>query len=139
MARSEDTAVGAWGVSRNEPIHYRCPCGVLFHATVPTVVNATRDPALADKLRAGMLTRVVCPSCGGGSDVALPVVYHDEAAGKVVLVLPGSLRHRELEERAAFLRALADSDETLPPYAVDFAIVYGGAALEAAVAVAGSA
>lgn len=126
MARSAESSEGAWGVTRTEPIHYRCPCGLLFAATVHRTVNATRDPAIAERLRAGSLGRIVCPDCGTASEVAVPVVHHDEAAGKLTLILPAALRHRELEERAALLLELArDPGPSLPPYAVDFAVAYG--------------
>src|SRR5262249_32075721 len=131
MARSAESA-GAWSRTRTESLHYRCPCGALFVAEVHRVVNATRDPALADRLRGGTLGRVTCPACAQPSDVQVPVLYHDELGRRLVLVLPTSLRHRELEERAELLLALArDKSHALPGYVVDFAVVFGGDGLAA--------
>jgi len=131
MARSAESA-GAWSRTRTESLHYRCPCGALFVAEVHRVVNATRDPALADRLRGGTLGRVTCPACAQPSDVQVPVLYHDELGRRLVLVLPTSFRHRELEERAELLLALArDKSHALPAYVVDFAVVFGGDGLAA--------
>ena len=135
MARSPESYAGAWGRTRTEAVHYSCPCGLLLSAEVHRAVNATRDPAVAARLRDGVLGRVSCPSCGQGGSVEVPVVYHDEERRQFVLVLPPGLRHRELEERAELLLALArDAGAAIPPYVVEFKVVFGAAALFALVA-----
>src|SRR5215471_17144775 len=114
---------GLLGQTRSEHIHYRCPCGMLFPATVNRAVNATRDPQIADALRAGTLLTVECPHCGQSADVQVTVVYHDEEARRFALVLPAARRHRELEERAELLKLLArEGGAALPNYVVNFAV-----------------
>jgi hypothetical protein len=105
----------------------------MFAATVHRGVDATADPALGARARAGQLGRVTCPACTAEATVDVPVVYHDRAQGHFVLVLPTSLRHRELHERAALLLALAaDPDHAPPRYVREFLVAYGGAGLELA-------
>jgi CpXC motif protein len=134
MPRAVEPFGGAWGRTRTESIHYSCPCGYLFAADVHRSVSATRDPALANRLIDGTLSHVTCPSCGQVSRVDVPVVYHDEAKHKLILVLPPSLRHRELEERAEMLLALArDKGHAIPAYVRDFMVVFGGEELGRAV------
>ena len=134
MARSADAYGGAFSRTRTESLHYRCPCGALFATDVHRVVNATRDPDLTAAFLAGTLARATCPTCAQRSDVQVPVVYHDETERRFVLVLPPALRHRELEERAELLVALArDAGHNLPSYVVEFTVVFGAAALAAPV------
>src|SRR5215831_15714183 len=78
MSASLERFGGLLGQTRSERIHYRCPCGMLYPAIVYRAVNATRDPELAERLRAGVLNAVECTSCGLGADVQVTVVYHDE-------------------------------------------------------------
>jgi hypothetical protein len=132
MARSDDCYTGSWGETRTEAVHWSCACGFLFPVAIQRAVNASRDPELAAQLRAGMLGRVTCPSCGRADTVEVPVVYHDEAQRRFVLVLPPALRHRELEERAELLLALArDRGHAVPRYVVEFTVLFGVAALDA--------
>src|SRR5262249_4094715 len=123
MPRSTDSYAGAWGRTRTEALHYSCPCGTLFAVEIHRAVNAARDPDLAARLRAGTLARVTCPDCGQLGNVEAPVVYHDEERRQFVLLLPPALRHRELEERAELLLALArDRGHTVPRYVVEFQV-----------------
>ena len=57
--------------------------------------------------------------------LAQPVVYHDGAAQLLALVLPPSLRHREMAERVALLQRLAAKTTALPAYIRDFVVVIG--------------
>src|SRR6266568_3851440 len=132
MARSTESYAGAWGRTRTEALHYSCGCGLVFAVEVHRAVNASRDPELAARLRDGTLGRVTCPSCAQAGVAEVPVVYHDEVRRQFVLVLPPGLRHRELEERAELLLALArDRGYSVPAYVMEFKVVFGAAALTA--------
>src|SRR5438874_13610640 len=97
---------GRTASTRTERVVYACPCGERFLAEVWRAVDA-RDQAEAKKLHDGTLNRVRCPSCEAHADVQVPVVFHDGAAERLVLVVPDGLRHRELAERAALFGELA--------------------------------
>jgi hypothetical protein len=93
-------------------------------------VNATRDPALAARLREGTLNQIVCSACGQAASVEVPVVYHDEERRRLVLVLPAGLRHRELEERAELLMTMArDRGFPVPAYAREHLVAFGAVGL----------
>jgi hypothetical protein len=92
-------------------------------ATVHTSVDAVSDPEIAEQLLAGTLN----------VGVPVPVIYHDPATELMVLVLGDVHRHRELDERIAILTRMRDESAAIPPYAKDFAAVYGSEALRALV------
>jgi len=121
----EETYSGPVGATRMEAVHWTQRDGTIASVRVHTAVNATSDPALAERLVSGNLNWVQL----GGSDemqlVSVPVVYHDEEAHVFLLVLPESHRARELAERAALLARLAeDPKNAVPSYVVGFRVVY---------------
>ncbi|MFH0899106.1 MAG: CpXC domain-containing protein, partial [Pseudomonadota bacterium] len=128
MPRSSgsDVYAGLAGKTRREKLQYSCPCGLLYPAEAYFGINATRDPALGARLQKGLINRFRCPGCGAEGVANVPVVFHDEEHRLLVLLLPESLRHRELEERAALLLQMADDRSTsVPRYACEFVVAYG--------------
>ncbi len=98
-------------------------------------INTADDPLLAQRLRssdpATALNLALCPNESAPRTIDVSVVYHDPGAPLFVLMLPESLRHREIQERASLLTALAAETSTpVPPYVVEFAVVYGPAGLD---------
>ncbi len=137
MPRGDTDAVfeGAAGQTRTEATHWSCPCGQVVSVKVVRAVHAARDPVLAEQARADSLHRVTCPACTAVSAVELVYVYHDAAARRMILVLPSTLRHRELDERAAFMAELArDRAHRVPAYARDFVVAFGADGLRAELA-----
>lgn len=124
---------GRTASTRVERIVYACPCGERFAADVHTGVDA-RDAAEAKRLIDGTLNRVRCPSCDAPADVQVPVVFHDGARERLVLVLPDGMRHRELHEKAALLARLADDAAVPPRYVLEPEVVFGAAGLRALLA-----
>ena len=120
-------------MARSEPIVFSCTCGHGFAAEVPRVVDA-RDSASAERATAGSLQGVSCPSCGTTSPAEVPFVYHDDRTKTCILVLPAGSRHRELEERAAFLLELARSGQDVPRYVREFKVTFAAAGLSATLA-----
>ncbi|HXU69829.1 MAG TPA: CpXC domain-containing protein [Polyangia bacterium] len=112
---------------------YACPCGERFAADVWRGVDA-RDEAEAKRLTDGTLNRVTCPSCAAKAEVQVPVVFHDGARERLVLVLPDGLRHRELGERAALFAQLAEDGVAPPGYVLSPEVVFGAAGLRALLA-----
>jgi CpXC motif protein len=125
--------VGRTASTRVERVVYSCPCGERFTADVYRGVDA-RDAAEAKRLIDGTLNRVRCPSCDAPADVQVPVVFHDGAQQRLVLVLPEGLRHRELKEKAALLSSLADDGAVPPAYVLEPQLVFGAAGLRALLA-----
>ncbi len=110
--------------TRREPVLYRCPCGHQFRYEVWRSVDSA-DAHETQRLKEGMLNRAACPSCGSTSDVHVPVIFHDLDGPRLCLVLPDSLRHRELDERAAMLQSIANDREPVPNYVSDAPVVFG--------------
>jgi len=97
-------------------------------------VDASADPELGQRLVAEdlELNTITCETDGEKHPVHTPVVYHDPRNLLFVLVLPDGARHRELEERAALLTALAaDPEADVPAYVRSFSVVYGSHGLAA--------
>jgi hypothetical protein len=103
---------------------YSCPCGERFAAEVWHAVDSS-SPDVVERLHDGTLNRALCPSCGLASDVQLPVLYHDLGAPSLTLLLPESLRHRELAERARLFETLAADAEPPPPYVLSPEVRFG--------------
>jgi hypothetical protein len=119
---------GASGRCRRESVVYACPCGERFGAEVYRVVDSS-DPDAMRRLVDGRLNVVRCPSCEAPADVQVPVVLHDLETPRMILVVPDGLRHRELEERAAFFTALAADREPAAHYVLEAPVVFGAAGL----------
>ncbi len=116
---------GACGRTRLESVHVTIPGGYVRSVQVYTAVDVVADPQLREAAVSGALHRFE-----GGEELAIPFVYHDPAARKLALVLPDSLRHRELAERGKLLERLAaDTDHALPPYVREARVVIGTAEL----------
>ncbi|MCU1283478.1 MAG: Methyltransferase type 11, partial [bacterium] len=124
---------GRTASTRIERVTYSCPCGERFAAEVWRAVDA-RDEAEAKRLYDGTLNQVRCPSCEARAEVQVPVVFHDAAHERLVLVLPDGLRHRELAERAALFTQLAEDGVAPAAYVLEPAVVFGAAGLRALLA-----
>jgi len=123
---------GALGRTQTTTVHVTGPRGDLIAAQVHTTVDAASDPELVERLHTDdpmMALNVVRAESGESIRVAVPVVYHDPVAELLVLVLADSHRHRELDERIALLQRMRADDAAIPPYAKEFAVVYGSAGL----------
>jgi len=118
---------GAAGATRIAPMLVTLPDGSVRSVPVYQTVNVGSDPALREPTLAGGLHRFE-----SGEELAIPFVYHDPAAQKLCVVVPDSLRHRVLAERAALLTRLAeDTRHAVPAYVRDATAVVGVAELAA--------
>ncbi len=99
--------------------------GTSFPAKVYTGVNASEDPELREALIEGTLNQVESPLGDDRSySPAVPVAYHSEEHELFVLVIPGALRHREFDYRAALLEQLGSHDGVVPGYMRRFDVVF---------------
>ena len=123
--REDPVYDGAAGQTRIASVHVTIPGGYVRSVQVYTAVNVGTHPDLRDAALAGALHRFE-----GGEELAIPFVFHDPAERRFALVLPESLRHRELVERAKLLHRLAeDTASAIPPYVRDATVVIGPAEL----------
>lgn len=124
---SEPPYEGEAGRTRLEPIHVLVPTGQTRSIRVYRAVNVGTDPELRGPTLAGGLHRFET-----GEELAIPFVYHDPSARRMVLVVPESLRHEELRERAKLWeRIAADTAQPVPRYVREFGVVIGVADLAA--------
>jgi hypothetical protein len=127
---------GAIGRTQTATVHVADARGDLISAQITTSIDATSDPALVARLHDDTLN-VARPGdgdAGAPTRLSVPVIYHDPAVELLVLVLGEAHRHRELEERIAVLDQLRRDPATVPPYAKDFAVVFGAAGLRELIA-----
>lgn len=127
--QSERGYAGASTRTRSETRSYACRCGERHPVRLHRAIDAATDGELARAFRRGELNRTACPRCGASDAVQVSVLLHDPDARRLWLVLPDGLRHRELEERAALWRRLADDGAAAPRYVLDVEVVFGTEAL----------
>ena len=121
---------GQPGKTRQEAIHYTCEqCGHLFGAEVYCAVNVDADPGVAELLEQGELNSLTCPSCEAANSPNLPLIYHNPGASCFALLLPETLRHQELTEKARVLTELAADPADVPAYVKQAEVVFGTAGL----------
>jgi hypothetical protein len=118
---AEPSFEGVVGTTRREAVHVTIPGGLVRSVEVFIGVNLATNPELREVVLAGALHRFE-----GGEELAIPYVLHDPRARKLALVLPPSLRHRELEERSKLLSELArDTKHLVPAYVRDAPVLFG--------------
>ncbi|HJL46816.1 MAG TPA: hypothetical protein RMG45_13295, partial [Polyangiaceae bacterium LLY-WYZ-15_(1-7)] len=126
---------GREGRTRAERVHVAGADGGLDAVAVHRVVNVVTDPRLKGAALEGTLNRLP-----DGTLLAVPYAYHDPAERRFVLVVPASMAHRTLTERAALLRRLAeDTAHRVPPYVAEAPVVVGAEGLRAHLEAAASA
>ena len=133
-APSQTAYRGSIGKTQTTTLHVTGSRGEMVSAQVYTTVNASTDPELVERLHSedpDHAINVVRAEGGAVIKVAVAVVYHDPTAEILVLVLADAHRHRELDERIKLLERMRDDDAPIPPYAKEFAVVYGPAGLGA--------
>jgi len=128
-APSQHAYRGSAGQTRHTTVHVTTPRGELAVATLVEAVDAVADPDLARQFLDEVNWNQVTLPDRSIATLALTVVYHDPAAEVFVLVLPEDQRHRELDERIRLLERMKDDADPIPPYARDFAVVFGSAGL----------
>lgn len=128
-AESQPGYAGESTRTRVETCGYACRCGERHTVRLHRVIDAASDGELARAFRRGELNRAACPYCGASDAVQVSVLLHDPVARRLWLVLPDGLRHRELEERAALWRRLAEDGVAAPRYVLEAEVVFGVEAL----------
>lgn len=118
---------GKVGATRTEPVHLSLADGRTRSINVHVGINVGSDPHLREAALTGALHRFE-----GGEELAVPFVFHDPVQKRLCIVIPESLRHTALSERAKLLAEIAsDREVAVPPYARDAGVVVGSAGLHA--------
>lgn len=69
-----------------------CPrCKNRFSAPIQNVVDVGRHPELKAMLLQGRLNIAICPQCGTGGMLNVPLVYHDPAKELLLILTPNTL------------------------------------------------
>ena len=117
---------GRLGRTTMSSVLWRAPSGQMTSVRIYSVVNAATDPVLAERLCAGTLNWVRVPDEEQLYPVRTPVLYHDEANRRFILVLPDDFRARELAERSdLFERLSRDTTHPIPGYILNFEVTFG--------------
>jgi len=112
---------GQAGRTKLEPLHVTLPGGGVRSLRVYRAVDVKADPTLREPTLAGALHRFET-----GEQLALTFVYHDPVARKLAVVVPETMRHEVLRERAKLLQQIAsDTDHPVPMYASEAIAVVG--------------
>lgn len=121
---------GLAGRTRTQWVHLGDRDGSSRSVELFVSVNAATHPDVAARALAGELHRLP-----DGRDLALPFVYHDPAARKLVVVVPQALAHEELQAWAKVLAEVAaDTAHPVPSYVRSAVCAVGLAALHRALA-----
>ncbi len=106
-------------MSEKGTVLFSCPCGERHRADVWRAFDRERDTEAGAALDDGTLNQTRCPHCDRRRRVEVVVVENDPRRKRVTVHLPDGLRHRELEERALYLSALAAATTVPPSYAFE--------------------
>lgn len=124
---------GELGRTGSRPSVYNCTCGFRYPMDVYTSIDISERADLVQQLLDGNLNQGTCPQCGTHSAVDSRCVLHDPTRPMLLLYLPETMRHAEMDARASLLDDLAsDPADGLPEYAIDFDVVFGPSGLREA-------
>jgi hypothetical protein len=91
-------------MSVNPPqmVNVRCPaCQTQYTASLHNLVDVGRSPRLKTLLLQGRLNVGVCPQCGTGGMLNVPLIYHDPEKELLFCLVPQELRMSEGERQRA--------------------------------------
>lgn len=92
-----------------------CPCGESFESELFQSISVHEDPDLRDKVLAGEINVVKCPSCFQMVYAERFVLYHDPEDELMAFVYPKGTESRREEIQAEMARAFSDLQAGLPP------------------------
>lgn len=99
-----------------QQVQLTCPaCGTPFRTNVYTIVDVTTQPELKTTLLSNQLNVAVCPACGAGSLISVPLIYHDARKQLCLVYFPQELNSRPEEQERFIGEATAMLMRSLPP------------------------
>lgn len=93
-----------------------CPaCGGRFTAEVHRIIDVGHNPEHKHQLLRGQLNQAVCPQCGKGGILTLPLLYHDPSKELALVFLPDSLGLMEADRQRLVGSLTNEVMASLPP------------------------
>jgi len=93
-----------------------CPsCGTRFNAEVYNIIDVGQNPQHKQQFLNGRLNQAICPQCGKGGMLALPLLYHDPDRELALIFLPSSLNLPEAEQQRLIGSLTNEAMMNLPP------------------------
>ena len=87
-------------MAETQGVQLQCPnCGTQYEAPFRTVIDVGQEPRLREALLSGALNQTVCPNCGTGGMLEVPLVYHDPQNEFLAIYFPTQLQIPELERQ----------------------------------------
>jgi hypothetical protein len=94
-------------ISHSEHMQLTCPqCGESFDADLWLVLDAQEHPAYTDELRQQQLHRVTCAQCSHTFIAAVPFLFHDGTARRVIFAPPPATQEYVWRDQARELHSL---------------------------------
>lgn len=93
-----------------------CPnCGTPFQADLYQLIDAQKTPQLKEMLLAGALNVANCPACGSSSQIASPLLYHDNEHELLMAYVPMEL-NMPMQQQEQLIGQMAKAiTDSLPP------------------------
>ena len=115
-------------MSLKAQIEVQCPAGCEpFEGEVWSVLHAEQDPAAKDKLLAGELNLLMCPSCNRYFIHEQPLVYHDQPRELLAFIFPEYFKEEEERWRTKMREDYAELRRTAGTAAIDYEpVIYFG-------------
>lgn len=94
----------------------RCPrCQTAYSAQIINLIDARQHPELKTALLGGYLNRTVCPGCGAGLILNVPLVYHDPDKELLLVLAPSQLNMAPDQQERLVGGLVQAAMNSLPP------------------------
>lgn len=94
----------------------QCPnCGNQYQTPIRSIIDVGQQPQLRQAFLAGQINVAVCPKCGTGGMLEMPLVYHDPAAEFLAVYFPQQLNIPEMEKQRMIGELTQGLMRSLPP------------------------
>ena len=75
-----------------------CPaCSQRFTVEVHRIIDVGQNPQHKGQFLGGQLNQAVCPQCGNGGMLALPLLYHDPGKELAGIIATEIIRHNLID------------------------------------------
>ncbi len=94
----------------------QCPnCGTPYETPIRSVIDVGQNPQLRQAFLAGQVNLAVCPKCGQGGMIEVPLVYHDPGAEFLAVYSPPQVQMAEIERQKVIGELMQELMRSLPP------------------------
>lgn len=97
-------------------VRIQCPnCGTPYETPIRSVIDVGQNPQLRQAFLAGQVNLAVCPKCGQGGMIEVPLVYHDPGAEFLAVYFPPQVQMAEVERQRMIGELTREVMRGLPP------------------------